>query len=139
MTLGLGDDLIDVQRIEKTLERFGDRFIQRVFTEVEQQRRERRVMVRAASYPKRFGAKEAFSKAPGKGFRQAGCLAGYWGRQFAFRAAYPTSDGGAASPPRRLVPIGYETCIDLMLTDDFLMAQAGVVVSGPRQDGDARG
>ena len=139
MTLGLGDDLIDVQRIEKTLERFCDRFVQRLFTEVEQQRRERRVMVRAACYPKRFGAKEAFSKTPGMGFRQAACLAGYWGRQFAFTAAYSTSDGGAASRPRSLVPIGYETCIDLMLTDDFLMAQAGVVVSGPRQDGDARG
>ena len=70
MILGLGNDLIDIRRIEKTLERFGDRFLQRVFTDIERQRSERRVLVRASSYAKRFAAKEACSKALGTGFRQ---------------------------------------------------------------------
>ena len=71
MILGLGNDLCDIRRIEKSLERFGDRFIQRIFTEVEQKRSEGRA-TRAASYAKRFAAKEAFSKALGVGLRQGG-------------------------------------------------------------------
>ncbi len=73
MILGLVNDLIDIRRIERALERFGDRFIQRVFTEVEQQRSERHAMVRAASYAKRFAAREACSKALVAGFRQGVC------------------------------------------------------------------
>jgi holo-[acyl-carrier protein] synthase len=69
MIIGLGNDLIDIQRIEKTLERFGQRFIDRVFTQTEQKRSDRRMM-RAASYAKRFAAKEACAKALGTGLRQ---------------------------------------------------------------------
>jgi holo-[acyl-carrier protein] synthase len=139
MILGLGNDLIDIRRIEKTLERFGDRFIQRVFTEVEQQRSERRAMVRAASYAKRFAAKEACSKALGTGFRQGV----YW-RDIGvvnLPSGRPTLHltGGAAGHLRRLVPAGYEPRIDITLTDDFPMAQAIVIVSGLRQEGDALG
>ena len=78
MIIGLGNDLIDIQRIEKTLERFGQRFIDRVFTHTEQKRSDRRMM-RAASYAKRFAAKEACAKSLGTGLRQGGVLARYGG------------------------------------------------------------
>ena len=139
MILGLGNDIIDIRRIEKTLERFGDRFLQRVFTEVERQRSERRVMVRAASYAKRFAAKEACSKAFGTGFRQGV----YW-RDIGvvnLPSGRPTLHltGGAAEHLKDLVPAGFEPRIDLTLTDDFPMAQAIVIVSGLKQEGDVRG
>ena len=139
MILGLGNDIIDIRRIEKTLERFGDRFLQRVFTEVERQRSERRVMVRAASYAKRFAAKEACSKALGTGFRQGV----YW-RDIGvvnLPSGRPTLHltGGAAEHLKALVPAGFEPRIDLTLTDDFPMAQAIVIVSGLKQEGDVRG
>lgn len=138
MILGLGNDLIDIRRIEKTLERFGDRFLQRVFTDVERQRSERRAMVRAASYAKRFAAKEACSKALGTGFRQGV----YW-RDIGvvnLPSGRPTLNltGGAADCLQRLVPAGFEARIDLTLTDDYPMAQAIVIISGLRLGGDGR-
>jgi holo-[acyl-carrier-protein] synthase len=78
MILGIGNDIIDIRRIEKTLERFGDRFVQRLFTDTEQKRSERRKL-RAASYAKRFAAKEACSKALGHR-PTAGCVLARYGR-----------------------------------------------------------
>lgn len=138
MILGLGNDLIDIRRIEKTLERFGERFLQRVFTDIERQRSERRVIVRAASYAKRFAAKEACSKALGTGFRQGV----YW-RDIGvvnLPSGRPTLDlkGGAAEHLHKLTPPGVEARIDLTLTDDYPMAQAIVIISAFSIGGDGR-
>lgn len=128
MIIGLGNDLIDIRRIEATLDRFGDRFIQRIFTTVEQQKSERRAN-RAASYAKRFAAKEACSKALGTGFRQGV----YW-RDLGvvnLSSGRPTMHltGSAELHLARMTPDGHEARIDLTLTDDFPLAQAIVIIS----------
>ena len=129
MIIGLGNDVVDIRRIEATLERFGDRFVQRIFTETEQRKSERRRQ-RAASYAKRFAAKEACSKALGTGLRQ-----GVFWRDMGvvnLASGRPTLvlTGGAAAQLARLTPAGYTARIDLTLTDDYPMAQAIVIISG---------
>ncbi|VVT15498.1 holo-ACP synthase [Rhizobium sp. EC-SD404] len=127
MIVGIGSDLIDIRRIEKTLERFGDRFIQRCFTEVEQARSERR-KERAASYAKRFAAKEACSKALGTGlsmgvnWREMGVVNLPGGK--------PTMEltGGASRRLADLLPEGHEPVVHLTITDDYPLAQAFVVI-----------
>lgn len=128
MILGIGNDLIDIRRIEKTIERFGDRFLQRVFTDIERARSDGRVG-RAASYAKRFAAKEACSKALGTGFRK-----GVFWRNMGvvnLRSGRPTMSltGGAAEQLKRMTPKGYNAQIDVTLTDDFPMAEAVVIIS----------
>jgi holo-[acyl-carrier protein] synthase len=128
MILGIGSDLIDIRRIEATLERFGDRFVQRLFTETEQRKSEGR-RNRAASYAKRFAAKEACSKALGTGFRKSV----YW-RDLGvvnLRSGKPTMalTGGAAERLKSMVPKGMKAKIDLSITDDFPLAQAIVIIS----------
>ena len=130
MIFGLGNDLIDIRRIERTIDRFGDRFIQRIFTAEEQRRSDRRGPTRVASYAKRFAAKEACSKALGTGFRQAV----YW-RDIGvvnLPSGRPTLQltGGAGRHLASLVPAEYDCQIHLTLTDDFPMAQAIVIISG---------
>ncbi len=129
MILGVGNDIIDIRRIEKTLETYGERFIQRVFTEVEQQRSERR-MARAASYAKRFAAKEACSKALGTGIAQ-----GVFWRDMGvvnMESGRPTLEltGGALRHLHGLVPAGCRPAIHLTMTDDLPHAQAFVIISG---------
>jgi holo-[acyl-carrier protein] synthase len=128
MILGIGSDLIDIRRIESTLERFGDRFVQRLFTDTEQRKSEGR-RNRAASYAKRFAAKEACSKALGTGFRKSV----YW-RDLGvvnLRSGKPTMalTGGAAERLKSMVPKGMKARIDLSITDDFPLAQAIVIIS----------
>ena len=128
MIIGIGSDLIDIRRIEATLERFGDRFVQRLFTETEQRKSEGR-RNRAASYAKRFAAKEACSKALGTGFRKSV----YW-RDLGvvnLKSGKPTMalTGGAAERLNSLVPEGMTAQIDLTITDDFPLAQAIVIIS----------
>ncbi len=128
MIIGIGSDLIDIRRIEKTLEKFGERFIQRLFTEVEQRKSEGRKN-RAASYAKRFAAKEACSKALGTGFRKSV----YW-RDLGvvnMRSGKPTMalTGGAAARLAEITPHGMRAQIDLSITDDFPLAQAIVIIS----------
>ncbi len=128
MIIGIGSDLIDIRRIEATLEKFGDRFVQRLFTEVEQRKSEGRKN-RAASYAKRFAAKEACSKALGTGFRKSV----YW-RDLGvvnMRSGKPTMalTGGAAVRLAELTPKGMRAQIDLSITDDFPLAQAIVIIS----------
>ncbi|HEX4889382.1 MAG TPA: holo-ACP synthase [Alphaproteobacteria bacterium] len=128
MVIGLGNDLIDIRRIEKTLERFGARFINRLFTEQEQARSERRHN-RAASYAKRFAAKEACSKALGTGLRR-----GVFWRDMGvanLAGGKPTMvlTGGALQRLRDITPEGYAAQIDLTLTDDFPLAQAIVLIT----------
>lgn len=128
MILGIGNDIIDIRRIEKTLARFGDRFVERVFTDIERKKSDRR-RERAASYAKRFAAKEACSKALGTGLRK-----GVFWRDMGvvnLPSGRPTLvlTGGAAEHLARLTPAGYEARIDLTITDDFPLAQAIVIIS----------
>jgi holo-[acyl-carrier protein] synthase len=128
MIIGIGSDLIDIRRIEKTLARFGDRFTHRVFTEVERAKSDRREQ-RAASYAKRFAAKEACSKALGTGIR----MGVNWREMGVVNlpSGKPTILllGSAAERLARMTPPGFEARIDLTITDDFPLAQAFVVIS----------
>lgn len=128
MILGIGNDIIDITRIEKSLGRYGDRFIQRIFTPLEQQRSEQRAQ-RAASYAKRFAAKEACSKALGTGIAQ-----GVFWRDMGVEnkpSGQPTMvlTGGAKKHLNKLIPDGYEPVIHLTITDDGPLAQAFVIIS----------
>ena len=128
MIIGLGSDIIEVARIERTLARFGERFVSRVFTDVERRKSERRAM-RAASYAKRFAAKEACSKALGTGFRR-----GVFFRDMGvvnLPSGQPTLHltGGAAERLAELTPPGMDVKIDLSLTDGEDVAQAIVLIS----------
>ena len=132
MILGIGNDLIDIRRIEKTLERFGDRFIQRIFTDAEQRKAERRKgagHVYAATYAKRYAAKEAASKALGTGFR-AGV---YWKDLSVVNlpSGKPTimMTGGAAERLKAITPPGMEPRVDLTITAEYPMAEAMVIIS----------
>jgi holo-[acyl-carrier protein] synthase len=127
MIIGIGNDIIDIRRVEKTLDRYGARFIGRIFTEVEVKKSERRRQ-RAASYAKRFAAKEACAKALGTGMS-----AGVFWRDMGvvnLPSGKPTMalTGGAAERLKRLMPPGHRPEIHVTITDDFPMAQAFVVI-----------
>jgi holo-[acyl-carrier protein] synthase len=128
MILGIGNDIVDIQRIGRTIDRYGDRFLNRVFTEAERHKSDARVQ-RAASYAKRFAAKEACSKALGTGLREGV----YWRDMGVINLASgrPTLllTGGAAEQLKRLTPPGFEARIDVTLTDDYPLAQAIVIIS----------
>ena len=138
MILGVGNDLIDIRRIEKTLERYGERFIARVFTDVERKKSDGRRQ-RAASYAKRFAAKEACAKALGTGLRRGV----YWRDMGVVNllSGRPTLKltGGAARVLQELTPDGCEARIDLTITDDFPIAAAIVIISGIPEKVDRRG
>ena len=129
MILGLGSDIIDIRRIEKTIARYGDRFLARVFTDTERLKSERRA-ARIASYAKRFAAKEACAKALGTGLRKGV----YWRDMgvINLRSGRPTMvlTGGAAEQLRRITPEGLQARVDVTLSDEFPLAQAIVVISG---------
>ncbi len=134
MILGIGNDIVDIRRIEQTLERYGERFIARIFTDIERAKSDKRAQ-RAASYAKRFAAKEACSKALGTGFRR-----GTFWRDMGVvneRSGRPTLvlDGGARGHLEAMTPPGYRTVIHLTLTDDFPYAQAVVIISAEPIDG----
>lgn len=128
MIIGLGSDLCNIERIQASLDRFGERFELRVFTEVERTKARRRQLTRAATYAKRFAAKEAFSKAVGTGFR-AGVFMKDIGVVNA-KSGAPTLalTGGAALRLASLLPEGHEAIVHLTLTDDHPWAQAFVVI-----------
>jgi holo-[acyl-carrier protein] synthase len=126
--IGLGSDLIDIRRIEKTIERHGERFLGRIFTPLERAKSDKRAQ-RAASYAKRFAAKEACSKALGTGLRR-----GVFWRDMGvvnLPGGKPTMklSGGALRRLNEITPAGYEASIDLSITDDFPLAQAIVIIS----------
>ena len=130
MILGLGNDAIDIRRIEKTLDRYAERFIQRVFTPVERARSERRQgAMRAASYAKRFAAKEACSKALGTGLRKGVFWRDMGVVNLASGRPTITLTGGAARRLAALTPPGSSARIDLTLTDDYPYAHAIVIIS----------
>ncbi|MEO4044531.1 holo-ACP synthase [Hoeflea sp. CAU 1731] len=127
MIVGIGSDLIDIRRIERTIARHGERFTTRCFTEVEQERSERRKQ-KAASYAKRFAAKEACSKALGSGISK-----GVFWRDigvFNLDDGRPTLEltGGALQQLEKLLPEGFSAALHLTITDDFPLAQAFVII-----------
>ena len=127
MILGLGSDLSDIRRIQESLDRFGDRFKQRVFTELERTRSDRKADA-AASYAKRFAAKEACAKALGPGMRR-----GVFWRDMGvvnMRSGQPTMQlaGGALARLQEMTPPGMKAVIHLSLTDDHPYAQAFVII-----------
>ncbi len=128
MIIGLGQDICDIRRIEKTLERFGERFTQRVFTDVERRLAERR-RERAATYAKRFAAKEACAKALGTGVPRRGV---HWKHMGVVNlpTGRPTFalTGGAAARLATLTPPGMSTEIFLTITDEYPYAQAMVII-----------
>ncbi|HEX4294800.1 MAG TPA: holo-ACP synthase [Rhizomicrobium sp.] len=127
MIIGLGNDLIDIRRIEKSIERFGDRFIERIFTDIERAKSDKRAQ-RAASYAKRFAAKEACAKALGTGLRR-----GVFWRDMGvvnLPGGKPTMrlTGGALKRLEAITPPGLTAQIELTITDDFPLAQAIVII-----------
>ncbi|MGY0779385.1 holo-ACP synthase [Azospirillum sp. Vi22] len=140
MILGIGNDLIDIRRIEQSLDRFGDRFIARIFTDVERAKSERRAgaagkhSARAATYAKRFAAKEACSKALGTGFRD-----GVFWRDMGvvnLPSGQPTMrlTGGALERLQAITPPGMQARIHVTLTDEYPMAEAFVIISAEPAD-----
>ena len=132
MIIGIGSDLIDIRRIARVIERHGDRFLERIFTEEERAKAARRAAsekMMVATYAKRFAAKEACSKALGTGIRR-----GVWWRDMGvvnLPGGRPTMrlTGGALARLKALTPAGFEARIDLSITDDWPIAQAFVVIS----------
>jgi holo-[acyl-carrier protein] synthase len=125
MIVGIGSDLINIPRIEAALERFGDRFINRVFTETEKRKSEGRAN-RAASYARRFAAKEACAKALGTGFRKGV----FWRDMGVVNLPGGLAlTGGAKARLEAITPPGMVVRIDLSLTDDPPLAQAIVIIS----------
>jgi holo-[acyl-carrier protein] synthase len=127
MIIGIGNDMVDIRRVEQTLEKFGDRFRDRIFTEIEKKKSDNRAQ-RAASYAKRFAAKEACSKALGTGFHQGV----FWKDMGVVNepSGRPTMvlTGGALAQLQRLVPAGMSPKVHLTITDDFPYAQAMVII-----------
>jgi len=128
--IGLGNDLCDIRRIERTLERFDRRFIERVFTEVEWRKADRRSgQNRAGTYAKRFAAKEACAKALGTGFNRGVFMSDLG--VVNMRGGQPTMalTGGAATRLAALIPPGMQARLDLTMTDEYPYAYAHVIIS----------
>jgi len=135
MIIAIGSDLCNIERIQASLDRFGERFIGRVFTETERARAERRPFTRAGTYAKRFAAKEAFSKAVGTGFKAGVFMKDIGVVNLPSGAPTLALSGGAAARLAALVPAGHEAIVHLTLTDDHPWAQAFVVIEArPRAD-----
>lgn len=128
MIIGLGSDLCNIERIQNSLNRFGERFEMRVFTEIERAKARRRRLTTAATYAKRFAAKEAYSKAVGTGFRSGVFMKDIGVVNAKSGAPTLALTGGAAARLDALIPDGHEPVIHLTLTDDHPWAQAFVVI-----------
>lgn len=128
MILGIGSDLVDIRRIEKVIARHGERFIGRIFTDIERAKAERRA-TRIDTYAKRFAAKEACSKALGTGFRRGVFFKDMGVVNLPSGRPAMQLTGGALDQLRRITPAGYEARIDVSLTDEYPIAQAFVVIS----------
>ena len=128
MIIGFGSDIIDIRRIEKAIDRFGDRFTQRVFTEIEREKSDRRLK-RAASYAKRFAAKEACSKALGTGFSDHVFMSDIGVVNDRKGKPMLVLKNGALLRLHAITPFGHSAQIDLTITDDDPWAQAFVIIS----------
>ncbi|OJW72156.1 MAG: holo-ACP synthase [Sphingomonadales bacterium 63-6] len=128
MIIGLGSDLCNIERIANSLERWGERFEARVFTDVERAKAARRPHTRAGTYAKRFAAKEAFSKAVGTGFKQGVFMKDIGVVNAPSGAPTLALEGGALARLQEMTPEGYAAIVHLTLTDDHPWAQAFVVI-----------
>ncbi len=129
MIIGIGSDLCNIERIQKSLDRFGERFIRRVFTEAEQRRAESRPFTRAGTYAKRFAAKEAFSKAVGTGFKRGVFMKDIGVVNKASGEPTLALTGGAKKRLDALTPPGHVAEVLLTMTDDYPFAQAFVIIT----------
>ena len=129
IVIGLGSDLCNIERIQASIDRFGDRFLNRIFTAQEQAKANRRELTRTGTYAKRFAAKEACSKALGTGIR----MGVNWREMGVVNlpTGQPTMrlEGSAAARLAALTPKGLTPRIDVTITDDYPLAQAFVVIS----------
>ena len=128
MIIGLGSDLCNIERIQNSLDRFGERFENRVFTDVERAKAARRPLTRAGTYAKRFAAKEAFSKAVGTGFNRGVFMKDIGVVNAPSGAPTLALTGGAAERVKQMTPPGHTAHIHLTLTDDHPWAQAFVII-----------
>lgn len=127
--IGLGSDLTNIERIERSLSRFGERFIARIFTDIERAKAERRTLTRAATYAKRFAAKEACAKALGTGLRDGVFMRDMGVINLPSGAPTLHLAGGAAARLAQLTPLGHRAVIHLTITDDHPWAQAIVLIT----------
>ena len=128
MIIGIGSDLCNIERIEASLARFGDRFLNRVFTQVERAKAERRPFTRAGTLAKRFAAKEAFSKAVGTGFKRGVFMKDIGVVNAPSGAPTLALTGGARARLDALAPPGHAIEVHLTMTDDHPWAQAFVIL-----------
>jgi holo-[acyl-carrier protein] synthase len=135
--IGLGSDLCNIERIQKSLDRFGARFIARVFTDVEKAKAEGRPFTRAGTYAKRFAAKEAFSKAVGTGFRRGVFMKDIGVVNLASGAPTLRLTGGAKERLDAMIPPGHAPSIHLTMTDDHPFALAVVIITAIPEEPDA--
>ncbi|HEY1606945.1 MAG TPA: holo-ACP synthase [Allosphingosinicella sp.] len=129
MILGIGSDLCNIERIQASLDRFGERFVRRVFTETERAKAEGRPFSRAGTYAKRFAAKEAFAKAVGTGFRRGVFMRDIGIVNLASGAPTLELAGGAKARLDAMTPEGHFAEIHLTMTDDHPFALAFVVIA----------
>ena len=132
MIIGLGSDLCNIERIARSLERFGTRFENRVFTDLERAKAAKRQFTKAGTYAKRFAAKEAFSKAVGTGFKHGVFMKDIGVVNAPAGAPTLSLTGGAKARLDAMIPAGYEAHIHLTLTDDHPWAQAFVIIEALR-------
>ena len=134
MIIAIGSDLCNIERIQASLDRFGERFVNRVFTDVEKAKAERRTFTKAGTLAKRFAAKEAFSKAVGTGFKRGVFMKDIGVVNAPSGAPTLALAGGAKERLESLIPPGYEARIHLTLTDDHPWAQAFVIIEALRKE-----
>jgi len=132
--IGLGSDLCNIERIQNSLDRFGDRFLNRVFTDTERAKAERRPFTRAGTYAKRFAAKEAFSKAVGTGFKRGVFMKDIGVVNLPSGEPTLQLSGGAKERLDALIPPGHAAHIHLTMTDDHPFAMAVVVITATPEE-----
>jgi holo-[acyl-carrier protein] synthase len=128
MIIGLGSDLCNIERIARSLERFGERFVNRVFTDIERAKAERRPFTRAGTYAKRFAAKEAFSKAVGTGFKRGVFMKDIGVVNLPGGQPTLALTGGAKERLDAMTPPGHAALVHLTMTDDHPFAMAVVII-----------
>ena len=134
MIIGIGSDLCNIERIQNSLERFGERFVNRVFTDTERAKAEKRPFTRAGTYAKRFAAKEAYSKAVGTGFKRGVYMKDIGVANLPSGAPTLVLTGGARERLDALTPPGHAASIHLTITDDHPFAMAVVIIEAVPQE-----
>ena len=134
MIIGIGSDLCNIERIQNSLDRFGERFLSRVFTDTERARAERRPFTRAGTYAKRFAAKEAYSKAVGTGFKRGVYMKDIGVANLPSGAPTLALTGGAKERLDALTPPGHAALVHLTMTDDHPFAMAVVIIEAVPQE-----